>query len=84
MNDLDGVFANPQVRHRGLRTTVDHPVSGQVDLLRNPIRMSAAPIEDYRTPPTLGQHTIEILSGLLGMASKRDNAPPGGRRHLAN
>ena len=28
VNDLDGVFANPQVRHRGLRTTVDHPVSG--------------------------------------------------------
>ena len=43
VNDLDGVFANPQVRHRGLRTTVDHPVSGQVDLLRNPIRMSGTP-----------------------------------------
>jgi crotonobetainyl-CoA:carnitine CoA-transferase CaiB-like acyl-CoA transferase len=67
VNDLEGVFANPQVRHRGLRTTVDHPVSGRVDLLRNPIRMSATPIEEYRTPPTLGQHTVEVLSGLLAM-----------------
>jgi len=67
VNDLEGVFANPQVRHRDLRTTVDHPVSGRVDLLRNPIRMSATPIEEYRTPPTLGQHTVEVLSGLLGM-----------------
>ena len=67
VNDLDGVFTNPQVLHRGLRTTVDHPVSGRVDLLRNPIRMSSTPIEDYRTPSTLGQHTYEILTGLLGL-----------------
>ena len=68
VNDLAGVFANPQVRHRGLRTTVEHPVSGQVDLLRNPIRMSGTPIADYRTPPTLGQHTGEILTEVLGLA----------------
>jgi crotonobetainyl-CoA:carnitine CoA-transferase CaiB-like acyl-CoA transferase len=68
VNDLDGVFANPQVMHRGLRTTVDHPVSGHVDLLRNPIRMSETPIVDYRTPPTLGQHTHEVLTDLLGLA----------------
>ncbi len=67
VNQLDGVFTNPQVLHRGLRTTVDHPVSGKVDLLRNPIRMSSTPIEHYRTPPTLGQHTREILTDLLGM-----------------
>ena len=67
VNDLDGVFANPQVRHRGLRTTVDHPVSGRVDMLRNPIRLSGTPIEDYRTPPTLGQHTSEVLTEVLGL-----------------
>ena len=69
VNDLDGVFANPQVRHRGLRTTVDHPVSGRVDLLRNPIRLSETPIEGYRTPPTLGQHTHEVLTDVLGLGS---------------
>jgi crotonobetainyl-CoA:carnitine CoA-transferase CaiB-like acyl-CoA transferase len=68
VNDLDGVFANPQIRHRGLRTTVDHPASGRLDLLRNPIRMSGTPIEEYRTPPSLGQHTHEILSEVLGKA----------------
>jgi crotonobetainyl-CoA:carnitine CoA-transferase CaiB-like acyl-CoA transferase len=66
VNDMDGVFANAQVRHRGLRTTVDHPVSGQVDLLRSPIRMSQSPITTYAAPPTLGQHTQEILSSVLG------------------
>jgi len=67
VNDLDGVFTNPQIVHRGLRTTVDHPVSGRVDLVRNPIRLYATPVENYRTPPTLGQHTTEILTEVLGV-----------------
>jgi crotonobetainyl-CoA:carnitine CoA-transferase CaiB-like acyl-CoA transferase len=66
VNDVDEVFANPQVRHRGLRVTVDHPVSGKVELLRNPVRMSETPIVAYRSPPTLGQHSHEILREVLG------------------
>ena len=66
VNDVDEVFANPQVRHRGVRVTVDHPVSGKVDLLRNPVRMSETPIMAYVSPPTLGQHTHEILREVLG------------------
>jgi crotonobetainyl-CoA:carnitine CoA-transferase CaiB-like acyl-CoA transferase len=66
VNDVDEVFANPQVRHRGLRLTVDHPVSGTVDLLRNPVRMSETPIVAYGSPPTLGQHSHEILREVLG------------------
>jgi crotonobetainyl-CoA:carnitine CoA-transferase CaiB-like acyl-CoA transferase len=67
VNDMDGAFANPQVVHRGLRTTVGHPVSDHVELVRNPIRLSETPIESYHTPPALGQHTREILTGLLGI-----------------
>lgn len=70
VNDLDGVFTNPQVLHRRLRTTVDHPVSGRVDLVRNPIRLSRTPIDGYRTPPTLGQHTSEILTEVLSMGQE--------------
>ena len=69
VNDLDGVFANPQVVHRRLRTTIDHPVAARVDLLRNPIRLSDTPLEGYRTPPTLGQHTSEILGDVLGIGT---------------
>ncbi len=66
VNTMPNVFANPQVQHRGLRVTVDHPVSGHVDLLRNPVRMSESPIATYAAPPTIGQHTHEILSSVLG------------------
>ncbi|MXP23486.1 CoA transferase [Gordonia sp. HNM0687] len=67
VNDMDGVFANPQIAHRDMRMRLDHPVSGTVDLLRNPIMMSDTPLNEYRTPPMLGEHTREILAGELGM-----------------
>jgi crotonobetainyl-CoA:carnitine CoA-transferase CaiB-like acyl-CoA transferase len=66
VNDLADVFANPQVRHRELRVTVHHPVSGEVDLLRNPIRLSETPVVSHGCPPTLGQHSHEILAEVLG------------------
>jgi crotonobetainyl-CoA:carnitine CoA-transferase CaiB-like acyl-CoA transferase len=70
VNDLDDVFANPQVRHRGLRLSVEHPVAGEIDLLRNPVRMSATPIEGYRSPPMLGEHTHEVLTEVLGLTTE--------------
>jgi crotonobetainyl-CoA:carnitine CoA-transferase CaiB-like acyl-CoA transferase len=66
VNTMDAVFANPQVRHRGLRTKVRHPTAGYVDLIANPIRYPAAAATTYTPPPLLGEHTDEILSGVLG------------------
>ncbi|BCO34209.1 hypothetical protein MHEC_06420 [Mycobacterium heckeshornense] len=64
---MHGVFANPQVVHRGIRTTVEHPLSGSPDLVRNPIALSATPIERYCAPPLLGEHTAEVLREWLGL-----------------
>jgi crotonobetainyl-CoA:carnitine CoA-transferase CaiB-like acyl-CoA transferase len=66
VNSMDAVFANPQVRHRGLRTTVTHQTAGAVDLIANPIRYPAGPAITYTAPPLLGEHTDEILTGVLG------------------
>jgi crotonobetainyl-CoA:carnitine CoA-transferase CaiB-like acyl-CoA transferase len=66
VNTMDAVFANPQVRHRGLRTTVDHPAAGPVDVIANPIRYSDTATGSYTAPPMLGEHTEDILTGLLG------------------
>lgn len=65
INRLDEVFANPQVQHRELKVDVPHPLSGSVPLVANPINFSRTPLS-YRTPPPLlGQHTDEVLRGLL-------------------
>ena len=66
VNTMDGVFANPQIEHRGVRMTVDHPVSGTVDLIRNPIRYSATPLDEYTAPPRLGEATGDVLQKVLG------------------
>ncbi|CAN5327497.1 CaiB/BaiF CoA-transferase family protein [soil metagenome] len=67
INDMAAVFADPQVRHRGLRRAVDGDAFGAVDLVANPIRYARDPIERYDAPPLLGEHTAAVLSRLLGL-----------------
>jgi formyl-CoA transferase len=66
IHHLDEVFANPQVVHRGLQVDVPHPLSGTVPLVANPIKYSRTPLDYQVPPPLLGQHTDELLRGLLG------------------
>jgi len=40
---------------------------GLVALIGNPIRYSASPVGYRRPPPGLGEHTDEVLAGLLGL-----------------
>ena len=65
INTLDRVFEDPQVQARGLRIEMPHPLAGTVPLVANPIRLSGTPIEYRRAPPTLGQHTDEVLAQWL-------------------
>jgi crotonobetainyl-CoA:carnitine CoA-transferase CaiB-like acyl-CoA transferase len=64
INDLAQVFAEPQARARGLRFELPHPSAGKVALVRSPMRFSETPLEHDMPPPTLGQHTEEVLRGL--------------------
>jgi crotonobetainyl-CoA:carnitine CoA-transferase CaiB-like acyl-CoA transferase len=68
INTLEQVFAEPQAIARGLRLELPHPVAGSVSLVRSPMRFSATAIEHERPPPVLGEHTDEVLRGVLGMS----------------
>jgi len=61
INDLKQVFEEPQAVARGLRMQI-----GNVSLVRSPMRFSETPIEHQAPPPLLGQHTEDVLRGLLG------------------
>jgi len=63
INDLDQVFEDPQVKHRGMQI---HPVSdaakgGSIPGVRTPIVLDGAPMASPNPAPRLGQHTAEIL-----------------------
>ena len=67
INDLAQVFADPQVLHRGMVATLSHAAAGEVRVVANPVRFSATPARSERAPPRLGEHTDEVLGGLLGL-----------------
>jgi crotonobetainyl-CoA:carnitine CoA-transferase CaiB-like acyl-CoA transferase len=67
INDLEHVFSDPQVNARNMQISMQHPTLGEVPLLANPIRLSESPVQYRSAPPTLGEHTSEVLTELLGM-----------------
>jgi formyl-CoA transferase len=70
INNLDEVFANEQVKARGIEIALPHPTAGEVKLVRSPMRMSATPATSGKAPPLLGQHTEEVLAEILGMSGE--------------
>src|SRR5690348_16180095 len=66
INDVAQVFAEPQVKARSVRIELDHPAAGKLPLVASPMRFSATPVEYRQAPPLLGEHTDEVLRGLLG------------------
>ncbi|GFM50033.1 CaiB/BaiF CoA transferase family protein [Pseudomonas capsici] len=70
INDLAQVFADPQVRARGLAIEMPHALGGSVAQVASPIRLSETPVEYRRAPPLLGEHTQEVLQNILGLKAE--------------
>jgi crotonobetainyl-CoA:carnitine CoA-transferase CaiB-like acyl-CoA transferase len=66
INDIAQVFAEPQVQARGVKVEIAHPVAGTLPMVASPMRFSETPLEHKTPPPLLGEHTDEVLKGLLG------------------
>ncbi len=64
INNLEEVFADPQVQARGMTVTLPHPLTDEMKLVASPIKLSATPVQYRRPPPLLGEHTDEVLCEL--------------------
>ncbi|ACO78676.1 L-carnitine dehydratase/bile acid-inducible protein F [Azotobacter vinelandii CA] len=71
INDLAGVFADPQVKAREMQLSLPHPGLGPIPQVASPIRLSGSPVTYRRAPPQLGEHTSEVLRDVLGLSEQR-------------
>lgn len=69
VNTLDRVMRDPQVLARNMVPTLEHPKIGKIRLAGNPIKTPGLD-EMYKFPPRLGEHTAEVLQGLLKLSDQ--------------
>jgi crotonobetainyl-CoA:carnitine CoA-transferase CaiB-like acyl-CoA transferase len=62
VNTVPAALEQPQVTAREMVVEIEHPVAGPLKTLGSPIKLSAQPASIRRPPPTLGQHTDDILA----------------------
>jgi formyl-CoA transferase len=71
VNNMEHLFADPQVRHRNMIAEVPHPTIGTLKLAGIPMKYSETPGQIRYHPPLLGEHTDEILKDVLGRSSSQ-------------
>jgi len=62
--DYPSLVADPQVRALGAITEIDHPTAGRFRIVAPAVRFSQTPTAILTPPPTLGQHTDEVLRAI--------------------
>ena len=65
------VLEDPQISAREMIQPVEHPVSGHVRAMGNPVKLSDDKGRAGLPPPTLGQHTEAVLRNDLGLSDAR-------------
>ncbi|MBU2608594.1 MAG: CoA transferase [Chloroflexi bacterium] len=70
VNSIDKVAADSQVAAREMIVEVHHPQAGDFKVVNTPVRLSRTPGKIEQASPDLGEHTGEVLKGLLGMTAQ--------------
>ncbi len=68
INQLDAVFADPQLVARGLKSDLPHPTAGSVPQVGAPMKFMGTPLATNQPPPMLGEHTVAVLRERLRLS----------------
>lgn len=71
INSVAQALDDPHAAARCMVETAAHPTVGELRLLGIPFKLGDTPAAIRRAPPTLGQHTAEILREELGLNDQR-------------
>ena len=74
INSVTQALSAPHTVARNMLETVKHPTAGEVKVLGMPFRFSDTPPDIRRAPPTLGQHTEQVLGDELGLSVQHISA----------
>ena len=71
INSVKQALDAPHTAARKMVETVEHPTIGPLRLIGTPFKFDGTPTSIRRAPPTLGQHTEEVLREELGLTVER-------------
>jgi formyl-CoA transferase len=69
VRNLQEVFADPQIAARDMVVPMAHPSAGNIRVLGSPLKLSDNNSSQRTPPPTLGQHTEQVLRHDLGLSA---------------
>jgi CoA:oxalate CoA-transferase len=67
VHSINQVVNNPQVIAREMVVSVQHPQTGEFRVVNSPIRFEGGKSGPFVASPELGEHTSEVLRGVLGL-----------------
>jgi len=67
VENMDDMFKDPQLKHRGFWAAVDHPEIGRYHAEGPPFLFSKTPFKIDRPAPMLGEHNETVFQKFMGM-----------------
>lgn len=70
MNNMAQVVNDPHIQEREMIVEVEHRRAGKLKVAGTPMKFSRTACKIEKASPDVGEHTVEVLSGMLGMSSE--------------
>ncbi len=71
INTIEEMFADPQIKARGLRVDLEDATGTVIPGVRTPVVLSQTPLRYERPSPRLGEHQEEVLAELAELEGKK-------------